>query len=133
MKKAVFFIILIAILFVIGCTTTSDNNKPNTIYVGTQGIVMSFVAQNPPSEIFEGSPMTVLIDYSNKGAIDIKNGRLYLTGYDSSYIFGSSSKVENLNGLKGKSLLNPVGEERLAEFTSNSVNKPDDIDKFSQK
>jgi len=133
MKKISFFALLLSVLFVAGCTLNSTKTSTDEVYTGTQGIVMSFIAQNPPSEIFEGSPMSVLIDYSNKGASEIKSGKLYLTGYDSTYLFGSSSKVENLNGLNGKSLLNPVGEEKIAEFVSGSVNKPDDIDRFSQK
>lgn len=133
MKKAVFFVTIILLVFVFGCTTGSDSNKPDEVYSGTQGIVMSYVAQNPPSEIFENEPMSVIIEYANRGATDIQSGKLFLTGYDPSYIFGSSPKVENLNGLKGKSLINPTGDEKIIEFATNVVKKPDDIDKFPQK
>ncbi len=126
------------LLSIVGCGQIGgEGTAPRTeeVYKGTKGIEMSFVPSNPPNEVFEGSPMTVLIEYSNKGANPISDGSLYLTGYDPAFLFRNSGGYQewSLRGLQGKSLLNPVGEEKLAEFTDNDIRKPDNIDRFAQK
>lgn len=139
MKKVYFSIMFVLfLLFIAGCGQIGgEGTAPRTeeVYKGTKGIEMGFVPSNPPNEVFEGSPMTVLVEYSNKGANPISDGSLYLTGYDPAFLFRNSGGYQewSLRGLQGKSLLNPVGEEKLAEFTDNDVRKPDNIDRFTQK
>jgi len=137
MKRAMLIISVFIILIIIsGCDMQGDSQaNKEEVYKGTSGLEMSFVPSNPPSEIFEGSPMVVLVEYANRGANTITDGSLYLTGYDSSYLFRGSGGVKSwsLRGLRGKSLLNPVGEEKLAEFRDDDVRKPDNVDRFTQK
>ncbi len=136
MKRVSFIVIFVLILiFLFGCGQIGgDTTTTEEVYKGTKGVEMSFLPQTPPDEVFEGSPLIVLVEYANKGANTITNGALYLTGYDSAYLFdGSRYKEWSLRGLKGKSILNPVGEEKIAEFKDNEVRKPDNIDEFTQK
>ncbi len=136
MKTILLVIFVVFLVFIAGCGSQEQQNQQE-IYSGTDGIKMKFLTNTPPSEIFARSDLVVLIEYTNAGASPISKGALYLTGYDPSYLFGTSYKSENFydsrsGALKGKSIMYPQGETRIAEFQT-KTNKPEHIDSFEQK
>lgn len=138
MKKVIFSAIVVLFLIIIsGCGQMggdSSTSMSEDIYKGTKAVGMKFLPQSPPSEVFEGNPLNILVEYSNEGAHTITTGNLYLTGYDPGFVFDSQSVMSwSIGGLEGKTLLNPVGTQMIAEFNDNDIRKPDNVDRFTQK
>jgi hypothetical protein len=135
MKKIVLSLIIVILIFIVGCGQ-QDQQTQQDIYSGTKGITMKFLPNTPPSEVFENSELIVLVEYSNEGAYDVSRGALYLTGYDQSYLFGSGSIEKSFSSsygaLRGKSIMFPEGETRIAQFQT-TAGKPQHIDKFTQR
>jgi len=118
MRKIVLLMVLI--LIIIGCTTKkgptgtiSDLN----IHKGTDGLVISFIKNSPPEEVFEEEEFPVYVLVENKGAYDVLNGYITL-GFQQDY-FEAATKSRNFN-LEGKSLANPIGEQKIFRFLVNA-------------
>src|SRR3989338_2258133 len=80
--------ILIVVLFILGCTGQNKDSGPITdvdIYKGTEGLVMKFLENAPPDEIFEESLFGAGIELENRGAFNIENGYLSL-GLEKDYM-----------------------------------------------
>src|SRR3989344_994993 len=82
--------ILLALLFLSGCTGFTGRGKtrasPYTFHTGTQGMMLEFLPGSPPDRLYEGDPLTLVVKYANKGAYIVEGGRLYVSGYDRTYI-----------------------------------------------
>jgi hypothetical protein len=63
----------------------SDNPYDNLDYrSGTQGLEVVFATDAPPSKVYSGSFLNMVLEVKNKGAFNIENtnAKVYLTGYD---------------------------------------------------
>ncbi|MBD3203302.1 hypothetical protein GF327_03345 [Candidatus Woesearchaeota archaeon] len=110
---------------------------------GTEGIVLRFLPELPPSSVFNTYPLTVMVDYRNAGAYTVGNGIIYLSGFDDNYIpfesqgdCSGAGSVCGFSNLEGKSIYNPEGlYSRIAEFKTNRVEVSgiDNIDTFTQR
>lgn len=75
---------VLCFVFIYGCSS-SDNPYDNLDYrSGTQGLEVVFAADTPPSKVYAGSYLNMVLEVKNKGAFDIENGNamVYLTGFD---------------------------------------------------
>ncbi|MFH2020810.1 MAG: hypothetical protein ABIJ34_05315 [archaeon] len=123
--------LLILILFLSSCATDNSSSKTNW-RTGTQGIVMSYMSDNPPSEIVSKSKVNVMVKYSNKGATST-SPTFYLTGYDSS-ILAFSGPSKSVGNIYGKDQYNPEGsQEGFVEWnTGINMASLEQVDSFKQ-
>jgi hypothetical protein len=112
MKK---YILLMFIIFLASCTGNSGSSSSRENFrTGNDGLKFSFVADNPPTEVLSTQELSVMTEFSNKGATNINPGGLifYLTGYDSTILFGSQVQAMKLGEqLEGKSQFNTQGSQ----------------------
>lgn len=138
MKKELIAVIILMI-FLVSCTNDTGSTGPSNKNwrSGSEALRMSFVSDNPPSEILSTQELSVMVEYSNRGAYDIgvSNLKFYLTGYDSSILFNnpiqqSSSSVT----LEGKDPYNSQGSQTAYAQWKSSVdlNGIADVDSFRQ-
>ena len=140
-KRLVLIILVISLLLISSCsltgkkgTTTSSKSKKSVedIRVGTQGIVVSFLPNNPPDRLVveEGAEnsIKVVLQVNNKGAYPQpdegpKRGaapdpaKLYLSGYDQNIITFPQREVDlSTKALEGRSTINPNGGIDFVNF-----------------
>ena len=116
-----------------GTSTSSKSKKAvEDIRVGTQGIVVSFLPNNPPDRIVveEGAEnsIKVVLQVNNKGAYPQpdegpKRGaapdpaKIYISGYDSNIIKFPQREVDlGTKALEGRSTINPNGGIDFVNF-----------------
>lgn len=137
MKKNIIVVLFSISILVFGCNIggKSSTKSIEDIRVGTEGISLSFLANNPPAIIHvEDSPAAdnkfkVVLQLNNKGAYPqteegtAPQGKLYLSGYDPKII--SELKEKDTSGpwsdlakktLEGKSTINPGGGIDFVDF-----------------
>jgi hypothetical protein len=133
MRKIMLFLIIVFV--VTSCNTdTSSSGTAADWRSGSQGLLMNFVADNPPSEILSGQEVSVMVDVTNKGATDIDAGNIefYLTGFDPN-ILDLRQVAEPRYPLYGKSAFNPEGSLTQYVRWTASANVPSGIDSFGQQ
>ena len=133
--KKILFVVIILTIFINGCITQTDTSNQQSWRTGTQGIVMSFVPNNPPSEVVSSSDVLVYVEYSNKGASEAEGLTFHLTGFDDSILtrLGSADRTPP-NPLPGKTRYNPEGsQEHIIKWTSGiSMQSLSETDSFKQ-
>ena len=142
-KRTVLALLLIVLIAISGCsltgkkgTSTSSSKSKKAvedIRVGTQGIVMSFLPNNPPERIVveESAPensIKVVLQVNNKGAYPQpdegpKRGaapdpaKIYISGYDSNIIRFPQREIDlSSKALEGRSTINPGGGIDFVNF-----------------
>jgi len=85
MRKIAIIFICIALLALAGCPKEEGTEVSLQPFIGgTQGLAISFEANAPPTEIFDGgfSPFDVTVRLENKGEFDVdrKNARVQISG-----------------------------------------------------
>lgn len=137
MKKE-YIVLIVFVLFISSCTDSgsSSGGPSNTKWrTGTDGVRMSFVNDNPPREILSTQDLSVMVEYSNKGAFDITGSgvKFYLTGYDSSIFFNSPIQKFDSGAIGGKNQFNTEGSQTAyAHWTTPvNINKDHKVDSFT--
>lgn len=128
-KRLVFALFLILLIMISGCKGKKDTQKAlEEIRTGTQGLTITFLANNPPPTIHaeqdSGNDFDVILELRNKGAFPQPEDRmpappgwLYISGYDPNVIiFGSPVQPFSGKPLDGKSTINPNGGVDLITF-----------------
>jgi len=138
-KKSILFATLF-LMFVLasGCSGfTGGKDKPPVsaqfVATGTEGIVMQFLADQPPAKVYTESPLTFLVEVRNKGTYTVQDVGLYLTGFDPNIIRMSSGFQPSTPitlPLEGKSQINPEGGYTTAEFSAQTVTLPRDMPNY---
>ncbi len=139
-KEHIIFSFLILILFALSSCSPGSRGNPREgeiqqreYHTGSQGLTLRFLPGSPPESVYKGDPLSIVVEYSNKGAYDITNGHLYISGYDKSYITFTREYMLDLNA-KGKSEFNPLGElSKTFEFNDPAVSMPTHVDVYSPK
>ena len=104
-KKIVLILLLI---FVVGCDIGSHNGITfYDPYHGSEGLVISWLENMPPEEIYEEKPFMVGVRVENMGATNIKNGVLILTHTKTDM---SVENVKRTISLEGKSTTRQFGD-----------------------
>src|SRR3989338_6772740 len=106
--------ILLLCLFLVGCAGQADFSMQD-LRKGTNGIVLKFLDDQPPTTIIENDRFVMTLNLQNDGAATAKNTILNL-GVPSEYINADLNSA-TMNGdpttlqfdLEGKSMKNPNG------------------------
>ncbi len=124
-------VIALCLLILVSCTGESTD-KAGSWRTGSQGIVLSYVADNPPAEVISTSKINVMVKYANKGAF-ATNPAFYLTGYDS-LILPFSEPAKTVGVISGKDQYNPEGsQEGIVQWSSPiTMTSLQDVDSFKQ-
>ena len=101
---------------------SSGKNQPPTsaefAASGSDGIVLSFAADQPPATIFTGTPLSVFLEVRNKGTFSVPAVSLYLSGFDPAIIQGLTSTYVLSQQIDAKTQFNPEGGYQTASFNS---------------
>jgi len=125
-------LIIIILLLITGCGKFRRGGGPTTtisssdIHKGSEGIKMEFIDGAPPEEVNENVGFYVSVLLQNKGAFDINEG-YFLLGIEKDYM-ESEDEMKNYD-LDGKSIQNPLGEQKIIDFKVKSK----EIDKQSEQ
>lgn len=136
MKKE-YFILITLLLFINACVDSGSSSGPSNVKwrTGTDGVRMNFVSENPPREILSTQELSVMVEYSNKGAFDIpgSGAKFYLTGYDPSIFFNSPIQEYSSGAIGGKNQFNTEGSQTAyAHWTTPvKLNKDHKVDSFT--
>ncbi len=135
-RRLILVLLIVLVILISGCNKKKDTSKTAADFrVGTDGILVSFLGNNPPAivHVEEGGENTfrVSLEIRNKGAFPQPEegagtqdefGKLYLSGYDKKIITlkksgGSDEHFPLSKGtLEGKSTINPSGGIDFADF-----------------
>jgi len=142
LEKKAFFGLFLAVLILISACSKGKSSTTKTLEelrVGTEGLAMSFLPNNPPERIHvekgadsELNRFDVVLEVRNKGASPQPgegtgggeffgiNGKIYLSGYDTNILdfFDPKPPIADLNTktLEGKTTINPNGGLDFATF-----------------
>ena len=130
-------IILIGLLSLSGCKggilgigkdrkTSGPVSVDTDFHKGTDGLVIEFVENMPPSEAWEGEEFPVGIELRNKGAYNIPHLRLILTNAQMDYINIKEANWHNIDNFEGKSLRNAEGAYEVKTFEVGNIGLPED-------
>lgn len=120
-KNLIFAISFCMLIILIGCSGNKSTTKsPDQIRVGTDGVVASFVPNNPPAivhvETNVDNKIKVVLQLNNKGAYPqpdegtAPDGTIYLSGFDRNILKFDPENIDlNQHALDGKSTINPNG------------------------
>lgn len=125
MRKVSIVLLVGFSLLLTACFGGGSSNTADQFHVGTQGLAISFIQNEPPSRIViennANPPPTANfgIQLSNLGAEDIKGGVLVYSGFDSNLV--TWHKSDQIPSLQGKSFSNPQGSKEIVENNGNIV------------
>ncbi len=137
--KLSFTFLLISLISIAGCSGGSGtSSSAENIRVGTEGLSVSFLANNPPDTVHAeengDNAFDVIMDIRNNGAypqpeeisgIGGPAGNVYLSGYDNNIIDIKPKDNKGVSGngidlsrlaLDGKSTINPAGGQDIITF-----------------
>ncbi len=118
MKKQ-FLVIAIMALVLSGCQyglfQRKDTMHLPEVNIGTQGVELFFAQGTPPREVYERSQFSLLVTLSNLGTTDVEDG-IYALSYEPQYLYLPRQQNQGRFNVRGKSIFNPQGEERLLQF-----------------
>ena len=135
-KTTTIIAVLLVILLIAGCTGLKRGKEPSRgtydFRVGSDGLELNVLPGTPPPQLYEGDNLNLIVEYTNKGAYDISNGKMYISGYDPKYIQFFPDQLSSFNA-EGKSAFNPEGElSQVAVFEDTSVSLPPNTEIFPQ-
>jgi len=116
-------IMIMLIIFLNGCDTGNNNQQDEfsfeNVHSGTDGLLMSFFPNAPPSEVTEQEDFQVILSLNNHGASDIKGGILRLITED----YVKLQEDKKTFDLQGKNKFDLNGETKPISFslTSNNI------------
>ncbi|MBI2545549.1 hypothetical protein HYV81_00015 [Candidatus Woesearchaeota archaeon] len=137
-------LITILLLFVVvfaGCKksdTKTLTGKDINFHRGSEGIVVTFLPNSPPSRVFQNQDIAIHVQAENKGAYDSEYARLFISGFERSSLQGnwqdgSDTNVDlTLNGpFRGKSQVNPEGALDIKTYTAKAAVPVSSADKYT--
>lgn len=98
---------IICVLFLVGCgASTPTEYNP---HVGKDGLILNFISQAPPSEVYEGQSVAIGLDITNKGAEDITEVKIDIGAERNLFSEFVSSYTRSLEGKR--TTLRSVGQK----------------------
>ncbi len=124
MKKIILFFCLVIVLISAGCMQRGADGTVEVIdyHKGTQGLVMNFIKELPPDEIWEGNEFVIGLELRNIGAKKIENGIVKITGFDLEHT--EVKEKEKFVSLEGKSPGYPEGDYMIMNFFEKNKDVP---------
>jgi len=129
MKKILNLLLLLSLLFNLGCST----NSPNYVdfRTGSEGLSMRFLPYSPPSTIYNGDKVDFVLELSNKGAYDIRGGKLSLTGFDKNIIKMYNDEF-TFEKVEGKGEYNYQGEKLIIDqLIGTKISLPEGVNQYN--
>ena len=137
MKNTVLIVIIFLLFFNFGCSQKTEGTGVD-YRKGTEGIVMNFMEDMPPTQMYDNMPIELGVEVRNKGAypqpnpitgwaINVINpnvkgiGTLYLSGFENKLITGMPKQI-SIPELEGKNIYNPEGGFDIVSFRGNIIN-----------
>ncbi len=146
MKKSVSVlgIVLVLTLFLSSCGSQSTNPSDTAaalkqIQTGTQGIVITPLANFPPPTLFDQNELVAILDVQNKGSHTLQPQECFvqINGFDTNIVTGGfdlpQSCAQGISQLEGKSLYNLQGGSNQLEFHSPNVILPEGVYEYNPK
>lgn len=134
-KKLILTIGILSLLVIAGCKGSDKNKNPITdvdIRKGTDGLIMEFLPNAPPANVFEDGGFPISLKLKNAGAFDITDNPetkevvekgIMVLGFEKAYV--GIKQDENKQGgerqeffIKGKSVFNPLGDEEFISISA---------------
>lgn len=77
MRKGILMGLVIAVLLLAGCNGTTTKGTVDPFLGGTNGILLSFMDDAPPVEVFDGGdfPFSIVVTLKNDGEWDVPTGK----------------------------------------------------------
>lgn len=127
MRKITIIAMILTLLVITGCSgIRSGNDEPPVsaefVATGTDGLTMQFLADQPPTKVYTGSPLSFLIEVKNVGTYTLPSAVFYLTGYDPNMLPGMKPDYVLQEPLEGKSSFNPNGGMTMIDFEAADTN-----------
>ena len=146
LKRILISILVLTLILLSGCKGKKDTTKAlEDVRIGTEGIVVSFVANNPPQKLVveesTENPIKVVLQMNNRGAypqpkegaagLAPELGRVYLSGYDKN-IIDLPIKYSDISqlALEGKSSINPNGGVDFLTFDGKILAEVLNVEKY---
>lgn len=122
MKK--YMMILALLVFIVACTSQTDNNyKFEDVYKGVEGLRFSFLTNAPPREVYDESPLQIIVNLENKGAADIEKGILAIS-LEKDYYKPQDFANREIN-LYGRSVYIRYGDQKREVYSISDVTIPE--------
>lgn len=124
MKKIIFVMVLVILLISVGCVPRRMVPVGEEEYhKGTRGLVVEFIKNMPPKEVWEGNEFIIGLELRNEGAYNIEDGIVKVSGFDPRYIEPDiNEKV--IEFLAGKSPGYPEGDFMVMNFHERNIDIP---------
>lgn len=126
MKKEIFVVIMLGILLVsAGCASLRQGTtvKETDYHTGTDGLVMNIIKNLPPDNVWRGNEFVIGLELRNKGAYDIKDGIVRISGFDPRYITPAEDE-QVIESLAGKGHGYPEGDYMVMNFHAKNIDIP---------
>jgi len=109
MKKLL--IVLILASFVMASCGGQQNERDADFRTGSQGLVMRFLPNQPPTILYDDQQMDIQMEIANRGAYTVGEtfDSVYFSGFDHNIIRGININGEQLQEIEGKTLYNTIG------------------------
>lgn len=110
--------LLLVLCFVLASCAGQQGEREENFRSGSQGLVMRFLPNQPPSQVYDDQSLDVQIEVANRGAYSVGEtfDQIYLSGFDHNIIRGISIQGEDLQPIEGKSLYNTQGDLNYITF-----------------
>lgn len=117
-------LLILIVLLIIGCRGRPSGVEPELIeyHKGTEGLIMEFLQNAPPDEIWKDSEFATAIELKNKGAYPIKNGEIIISGFVPKHI--SIDPLVKSFTLQGRSSGYPEGDYSVINFRAQNLGIP---------
>lgn len=108
MRKAILVLGIMLILLLAGCKSGTVSKTQQTFVqefrTGSQGLAMRFSQNMPPTRLFSGEQLAVVLELENRGTYTVggPGDRVYVSGFDPSIISGISPAGEQIPLLEGR-------------------------------
>lgn len=111
----VLIVVILSLLLISGCGGTSTSTLSYNFKQGVSEVNVKLMENAPPKQIYPFSKFKLIVDLDNQAAYGVTNGKVNIIGLDSKY-FVLDSISRDFNTLQGRSLQNPLGEQKFLTF-----------------
>ncbi len=111
-------ILLILILFVLGCgTSPGEKALEYNFKQGVSEVQLRTLENAPPDKIYPNTPFKIIVEVDNQAAYDATEGVVRIVGLDNAF-FRVDRTEQSFAQVAGRSALLPEGEKLYLEFDS---------------
>jgi len=125
MKKEILAIaVLVVVLISAGCGMRREPVVGEIVYhEGTEGLDVNLIKNLPPDKVWKGNEFIIGLELRNKGAYNIEDGIVKISGFDPRYI-EPDEEEQVIEFLAGKSPGYPEGDYMVMNFNEKNIDIP---------